>query len=156
MTSKAEKAKRWSARGLRLLAYASFIIFPVGAVLEKFPVWVDKIGVGASLGFGGLLIGIILAWTLRNALGAWLQKLLGGFVWSQSKFWCGGTVILLILNAVGEIVADILVVWIAGCIGMAVGTVLLLIAGRLARPAKPEETKGGVTDGADPAEQNNR
>lgn len=156
MTSKAEKAKRWTARCLRLLAYVSFLAFPVWAVLDKFPLWVDKSGAAAAIGAGGVLIGIILAWTLRNALAAWLQKLLGGFAWSQSKFWCGGTVILLILNAVGGIVADLLVVWIAGCIGMAVGTALLLIAGRLARPAKPEETKGGVTDGADPAEPSNR
>lgn len=150
MTSKAEKAKRWSARILKLLAYISFVAFPIWAVTEKFPLWVEKSGVAASLGVGGLLIGIILAWTLRNALAAWLQRVLGGFAWSQSKFWCGGTVILLILNAVGEVVADLLVVWIFGCIGMAVGTVLLLIANKL---DKEQKEKGGMTDGADSAEQ---
>ena len=117
----------WVSFVLKFLAYTAFIACPVSAVLFKFPLWKEEGGIFATLGVGTLLIGIIVLWTIRNFLADWVQRNLGGFAWSQSRFWVGGTVILLILNTIGSIVADLLTIWLAGCVGLLIGTVLLTI-----------------------------
>lgn len=148
MTSNSDKYKKWIYRSLLVLAYVSYVFFPIYAVLQKYPFWKEEGGVFASLGIGAMLIGIILAWTARNALSVWVEKYLGKFVWSQSKFWVGGTIILLVLNTVGNIVSDLLTIWIWGCIGMGLGMILTMIAKYL--------KKGETQDGTDTATQDNR
>ena len=139
MTSKAT----WIYRSLLVLAYVCYIAFPCYAVLTKYPFWKEEGGIFASLGIGAMLIGIIVAWTLRNALSVWVEKFMGKFVWSQSKFWIGGTIILLVLNTIGNIISDLLVIWIWGCVGMGVGMVLTIIA---------KKVKGVASDGEDSSE----
>ena len=132
--------RRWIARGLKVLAFTVNILFPAWAVMDKFPVWKEERGLLASLGVGALIIGVIVAWTARNALAAWVKRMLGDFAYAQSAFWLGGVVILLILNAVAGLVADLLTVWIAGTAGMLAGTAILWAAKRVS---------GGAENGTD-------
>ena len=141
------KIKIGVARSLKVFAYISYMAFPIYAIAGKFPMWREEGGIFASLGVGAMLIGVILAWTLRNALSAWTERVFGKFVWSQTKFWIGGTLILLVLNAIGNIISDLLTVWIWGCVGMGVGMLLSMIAKMLERSIVNAENTSEPTNG---------
>lgn len=122
-----EKSRKWAARGMHIGAYATFILCPISAVVAKFPLWKEQGGLMASLGVGSLVISVIVAFTLRNFFADWIRRRFGGFAWDQSKFWIGGTIVLLVLNMIGNIISDLLTVWLAGTCGMLVGTILLVL-----------------------------
>ena len=130
-TTGRKRCRKWATKGLHVGAYATFILCPVSAVIAKFPLWKEQGGLMASLGTGTLVIGVIVAFTLRNLLSEWIKERFGGFAWSQSQFWIGGTIVLMILNTIAGVISDLLTVWLAGTCGLLAGALMLQLEKKL-------------------------
>lgn len=119
-----------------ILRFAAFTVsagLPVGAIIDKFPLWSKSEGVSVSIGSGAILIAVVAAITFRKVIFAWIKDKLGLNACPPVVFWGIGFIALLGLGKITTIINDLTTVCIAGLVGSGLGYFLVLAAGVIER-----------------------
>lgn len=114
-----------------LLKIASIVIscaFPIWAICEKFPIWVDNHGTGRSVGAGIILIGIVLLIVFRRTVFDFIKDHLDLKHAPPLTVWLVMLVIAYIMVYIGEFMRDLTTVLWMGFIGCVIGTGLTYLS----------------------------
>lgn len=102
--------------------------FPLWAVIEKFPLWVETHGVGRSIGTGGIIGGIIALVIFRDAIVAYFKEKFKNIHTPKITWWIVALIITYVLLYICKFLSDLsLILWM-GLLGSVIGT-LMTVAG---------------------------
>ena len=125
MTTKNRKRLYW------LLKIASVLVsclFPIWAICEKFPIWVDNHGTGRSVGAGLILIGIVLLIIFRKTVFDFIKDKFNLKHAPPLMVWLVMLIIAYILIYIGEFMRDMTTMLWMGFIGCVIGTFLTYLS----------------------------
>lgn len=134
MTEKKRKLYYW---GLKSAGVISSCLFPMYAIYEHFPLWVEESGAGRSIGSGLIIGAMVLIAVFRKTVFAYLSEKFQGKNAPPIAIW----VVLLIgaytLVYINSFLLDLITVLWMGLLGCGIGTGMNAIA----------DNKFGGTDG---------
>lgn len=113
------------------LKVASILIscfFPILAVVEKFPVWVNDHGQGKSIGVGAIIIMVAVTIIFRKSVFGYLSDKFKLKHAPPLFIWMALLVVSYILIFINTFVKDLTVVLWMGVLGCAIGTALTYVA----------------------------
>lgn len=113
------------------LKIASIIIscaLPIWAICERFPIWTEAHGTEKTIGFGVILIGIVLVIIFRKTVFDFMRDRLNLKHAPPLIVWCIMLVISYILVYIGDVMKDMAIVFWMGFIGCAIGTFLTYLS----------------------------
>ena len=103
-------------------------LFPIWAILEKFPLWKENHGAGRSIGAGGILILIVLIIVFRKAVFGFFAERLKLRHAPPLAIWLIMLLTSYILMYISKFLYDMNSVFWMGLVGCAIGTLLTFIA----------------------------
>lgn len=113
--------------------------FPVFAILEKFPLWVEREGANRSAGVGIILMAIVMLIIFRKAVFEFIAEKLNLKHAPPITVWIACLIASYILIYIGNFMEDMSVVFWMGLVGCAIGNVLTFIANRFVAEEKTDE-----------------
>jgi len=125
LTQKQRKALYWV---FKLLGVAISCAFPIWAICEKFPLWVDKHGAGHSVGVGAILILVVVFAIFRRTIFDYIRDKINLRHAPPLALWLVMLIIAYVLIFIGNFMRDLTTVLWMGLIGCAIGTLFTFIA----------------------------
>lgn len=130
MTARKRKVLFWVFKLAGILVSCGL---PIWAICEKFPVWAEDHGKGASFGVGLILIAIVLIVVFRRTVFKFIEDHLDLKHAPPLMVWLVMLVISYTLVFLGEFMRDLTTVFWLGLIGCAIGTFLTYMSERFNR-----------------------
>ena len=121
MTESTRKKLYW---GLKILSILISCAFPIWAICEKFPLWKEVQGTPHTVGFGIILVGIVLLVVFRRTVFHFIRDRLDIKHAPPLTIWLVFLVIAYIMIFIGNFMSDLTTVLWMGFIGCIVGTFL--------------------------------
>ncbi len=137
MTLQKRKVLYWT---FKLLGIFIACAFPIWAVLERFPLWVEEHGTGHTVSVGVILIAIVLLIIFRKTVFSFITERFNLHHAPPLAIWIGMLVVCYIFIYIGNFMTDMSSVCWMGFIGCAIGTVFTYISERF-------DTKEVTSDG---------
>lgn len=103
-------------------------LFPIWAIVERYPIWTEEHGVGRSLGAGGILIFIVLVVVFRKSIFNFLRDRFNLKHAPPLAIWLVMLVVSYVLMYIAKFLYDMTFVFWMGFIGCAIGTFMTFIA----------------------------
>lgn len=125
MTVKKRKAWFW---GLKSAGIVSSCLFPLFAIYEHFPIWVEENGAGKSLGSGLIIGAIVLLAVFRKTVFAYLGEKFKGKNAPPITIWIVLLICAYLLVYINSFLMDLITVLWMGLVGCGIGTGLNAIA----------------------------
>ena len=141
MTEKKRKTLYWI---FKLEALLASCLLPIWSIVERYPIWTEKHGVGKSIGAGGILIFIVLIVVFRRTIFDFLRDRFHLKHAPPLSIWLSLIAISYVLAYIGKFLYDMTFVFWMGFIGCAIGTFLTFIAEN--RFGKDIDTNGRITE----------
>lgn len=136
MTPKKRKILYWS---FKIAGIIISCIFPIWAIIDKFPLWIDEHGTGRTVGVGVILIVIVLLVVFRKTVFNFLRDKLDLKHAPPLAIWFVALAIAYTIIFVGNFMKDMTIVLWMGLIGCAIGTVLTFVSNRFSDKKKKEK-----------------
>ena len=134
MTEKKRKLYYW---GLKSAGILSSCLFPLYAIYEHFPLWVEKNGAGQSVGSGLIIGAMVLVAVFRKTVFAYLSEKFKGKNAPPIAIWVVLLIAAYTLVYINAFLLDLITVLWMGLLGCGIGTGMNAIA----------DNKFGGTDG---------
>lgn len=112
----------------KIIGVAVSCLFPIWAICEKFPLWVEKNGAGSSIGVGAILILVVLLIIFRRTIFDYIRDKIDLKHAPPLAVWLVFLVISYMLVFLGNFMQDMTTVFWMGLLGCAIGTVFTFIA----------------------------
>ena len=118
------------AAGLNILSFVVMLGLPLWIVTEKFPVQKSEGGILAALGFGGVVMGVIVFFTFKSYIVAYAAEKLGAIsagvknMFGLSAF----TAVCVALEKSATLLGSLTSVFFWSALGSALGVLLQFIA----------------------------
>ena len=125
MTAKKRKAWFW---GLKSAGIVCSCLFPLFAIYEHFPIWVEENGTGKSLGSGLIIGAIVLLAVFRKTVFAYLGEKFKGKNAPPITIWIVLLICAYLLIYINSFLMDLITVLWMGLVGCGIGTGLNAIA----------------------------
>ena len=125
MTAKKRKAWFW---GLKSAGVVTSCLFPLFAIYEHFPIWVEENGTGKSLGSGLIIGAIVLLAVFRKTVFAYLGEKFKGKNAPPITIWIVLLICAYLLIYINSFLMDLITVLWMGLVGCGIGTGLNAIA----------------------------
>lgn len=125
MTEKKRKAWYW---GLKAAGVTSSCLFPLYAIYEHFPLWVENNGAARSLGSGLIIGAIVLVAIFRKTVFAYLGEKFKGKNAPPITVWIVLLIVAYLLIYINTFLLDLITVLWMGLLGCGIGTGLNSIA----------------------------
>jgi hypothetical protein len=122
-----KKRKAWFW-GLKSAGIVSSCLFPLFAIYEKFPMWVEESGAGRSLGSGMIIGAMVLLAVFRKTVFAYLSEKLKGKNAPPITIWIVLLICAYLLIYINSFLMDLITVLWMGLLGCGIGTGLNAIA----------------------------
>jgi hypothetical protein len=124
-TKKRNKILYWV---FKVLAIFVSCIFPIWAVLEKFPVWETSYGAERSVGAGAIIILTVLVVVFRKTVFEFITEKFNIKHAPPMVVWLVLLIISYVLIYLGEFLRDLTTVLWMGLLGCAIGTAFTFVA----------------------------
>lgn len=124
-TEKRNKILYWV---FKVGAVAISCIFPIWAVLEKFPLWETTYGTERSVGTGAIIILIVLVVIFRKTVFEFISEKFNIKHAPPMVVWLVLLIVSYVLIYIGDFLRDLTTVLWMGLLGCAVGTALTFVA----------------------------
>jgi hypothetical protein len=130
------------AVALNILSFVVMLGLPLWIVTEKFPVQKSEGGILAALGFGGIVMGVIVFFTFKKYIVAYATDKLGEISAGVTLtfIWAALTAVCVALAKSATLLDNLTSVFLWSTIGAAAGVVLQTVAKILKERAKDGET----------------
>jgi hypothetical protein len=130
------------AVALNILSFVVMLGLPLWIVTEKFPVQKSEGGILAALGFGGIVMGVIVFFTFKKYIVAYATDKLGAISAGVTLtfIWAALTAVCVALAKSATLLDNLTSVFLWSTIGAAAGVVLQTVAKILKERAKDGET----------------
>ena len=125
MTEKQRKTRYWA---LKISSIIVSCLFPLYAIWEHFPIWVEESGSARSLGSGVIIAALVVFVVFKNTVVDYIKEKFKGRGVPPMTIWIVLLVIVYILIYINKFLIDLTVVLWMGLIGCTIGTVLTYIA----------------------------
>lgn len=125
MTDKKRKKFYWT---FKLASVIISCLFPIWAILEKFPIWREKHGIIHTIGIGGVLILFVVLVIFRRTIFNFFRDRLNLKHAPPLTIWLVLLIISYIMVFLGSVMQDMTTVFWMGLIGCGIGTFLTYIA----------------------------
>lgn len=122
-----KKRKAWFW-GLKSAGIVSSCLFPLFAIYEHFPIWVEENGAGKSLGSGLIIGAIVLLAVFRKTVFAYLSEKFKGKNAPPITIWIVLLICAYLLIYINSFLMDLITVLWMGLVGCVIGTGLNAIA----------------------------
>jgi TRAP-type uncharacterized transport system fused permease subunit len=122
-----KKRKAWFL-GLKSAGIVSSCLFPLFAIYEHFPIWVEENGAGKSLGSGLIIGAIVLLAVFRKTVFAYLSEKFKGKNAPPITIWIVLLICAYLLVYINSFLMDLITVLRMGLVGCGIGTGLNAIA----------------------------
>lgn len=122
-----KKRKAWFW-GLKSAGILSSCLFPLYAIYEHFPLWVEESGAGKSLGSGLIIGGLVLLAVFRKTVFAYLSEKLKGKNAPPIAIWVVLLLLAYTIIYINTFLLDLITVLWMGLLGCCIGTGLNSIA----------------------------
>lgn len=131
------------AVALNILSFVVMLGLPLWIVTEKFPVQKSEGGILAALGFGGIVMGVIVFFTFKNYIVAYATEKLGAISAGVTLMfiWSAFTAVCIALAKSATLLDNLTSVFFWSAVGSAVGVVLQFIAKIIKEKPRNEETE---------------
>lgn len=136
MTTKKRNALYWVFKVASVLISC---VFPVVAICERFPVWIETHGTGRSISTGGILIAIVLLVIFRKTVFSAIKERMKLKHTPPIVGWIVMLVASYAILHVCQFLADIIMVFWMGFFGCGLGTILSMVAEFCFRKEKGDE-----------------
>lgn len=137
-TKRGHKYLFWIFKTLSVIVSCAF---PVFAILEKFPIWVEASGMSRSAMVGVILIVIVMFIIFRKAVFDFIKDKIDLKHAPPITVWITCLIVSYVLVYIGNFMADLAIVFWMGLIGCVIGNVLTFFANRFAAAEVTEEKK---------------
>lgn len=124
-TEKRNKILYWA---FKVAAIVASCLFPVWAVLEKFPMWEMSYGVERSVGAGAIIILIVLVVIFRKMVFEFIAEKVNIKHAPPMVVWLVLLIISYVLMYIGDFLKDLTTVLWMGLLGCAIGTGLAFVS----------------------------
>lgn len=114
----------WGFKGGGIVSACAF---PLWAICEKFPLWTESHGTGASVGAGGIIAAIVFLVVFRKTVFNYLKERLKLKHAPPMMIWVVMIAISYVLMFISNFLYDITTVFWMGLLGCGVGTILTFI-----------------------------
>lgn len=121
------KRKAWFW-GLKSAGIVCSCLFPLFAIYEKFPIWVEENGAGRSLGSGLIIGAMVILAVFRKTVFAYLSEKFKGKNAPSMTIWVVPLLLSYIIVYINAFILDLITVLWMGLLGSGIGTVLNAIA----------------------------
>lgn len=125
MTEKKRKIWYW---GLKSAGVVSSCLFPLFAIYEHFPMWVETSGAGKSLGSGLIIGAMVLIAVFRKTVFSYLGEKLKGKNAPPITIWIVLLISAYLLAYINSFLLDLITVLWMGLLGCGIGTGMNAIA----------------------------
>lgn len=125
MTEKKRKIGYW---GFKLSSILVSCLFPLYAVYEHFPMWVEECGSARSLGSGIIISAIVILIIFRKTVFDYISEKVKGKHAPPITVWGVLLIVTYILIYINKFLMDLAVVLWMGLVGCLAGTALTWIA----------------------------
>lgn len=125
MTEKKRKILYWC---FKITSVLISCILPIWAILEKFPMWVEKNGTGNSVGAGLILSAIVLLIVFRKSVFNFIRDRVKLNNAPPIVIWIALLVCSYLLVWLSDVLKDMNIIFWMGLIGCGIGTILTFIA----------------------------
>lgn len=125
MTMQKRKALFWSFKILSILVSCSL---PIWAICERFPLWTEAHGTGRTVGFGVILVAIVLLIIFRRTVFDFIKERFDLRHAPPLAVWLILLVVSYVFVYLGEVMRDLTTVLWMGLIGCGIGTGLTYIS----------------------------
>jgi predicted RND superfamily exporter protein len=136
MTPKKRKILYWS---FKIAGIIISCIFPIWAIIDKFPLWIDEHGTGRTVGVGVILIVIVLLVVFRKTVFNFLRDKLDLKHAPPLAIWFVALAIAYTIIFIGNFMKDMTIVLWMGLIGCTIGTALTFVSNRFADKKKEKD-----------------
>lgn len=127
----------------KILSVLVSIALPIWAIVDKFPLISVKEGAGKTIGFGAILILIVIVIVFRKAVFEFIAEKLDIKHAPPLVIWLVLIVISYVLLYLGNLMHEMSIVFWMGFIGCAIGNVLTYISQRFAEPKEEKSEVSG-------------
>jgi hypothetical protein len=127
MTEKKSKRLYW------LFKFAGILIscvLPIWAICEKFPLWTEEHGTGASIGIGAILILVVVLIIFKRTVFYFIRDHFDLKHAPPLTVWIVMIVLSYLLVYLGAIMKDMTTVFWMGFVGCCIGTALTYVSER--------------------------
>lgn len=114
--------------GLKSAGVLSSCLFPLWAIFEHFPLWVQSNGAGRSVGSGLIIGAIVLVAVFRKTVFAYIGEKMKGKNAPPITIWIVLLISTYILMYINSFLVDLVTVFWMGLLGSGIGTGLNSIA----------------------------
>lgn len=123
----------------KVLSIILSCVFPVWAIVAKFPLWKEAYGTGRSVGTGMILIGIVALVVFRKTVFSFLGEKCHLKHSPPIVVWIISLIAAYALLLVASFLQDLIVVLWMGLLGCAIGSVLTFIGEEFFMKEKEEK-----------------
>lgn len=127
MSERKRKTLFWLFKLLGILVACAF---PIWAILERFPLWVEEHGTGHTVSVGVILVCITLLIVFRNAVFEFIKDRFNLKHAPSLKAWFAILIVAYIFVFIGDFMRDLTTICWMGVIGALIGTFLTYISGK--------------------------
>lgn len=131
------------AAGLNVLSFVVMLGLPLWIVTEKFPVQKSEGGILAALGFGGVVMGVIVFFTFKNYIVAYATEKLGAISAGVKNMFVlsAFTAVCVALEKSATLLGSLTSVFFWSALGSALGVLLQFIAKIIKEKGKDGEAE---------------
>lgn len=123
----------------RLSGIITACLCPIYAVIEHFPIWLERNGTGRTLGVGAILILIILAVVFRKTVINYFREKFKTHTFPPVMGWIVLLCIAYVLQFINAFIIDMTAVFWAGLVGGLIGSFFMWLADRIKRKGELNE-----------------
>lgn len=131
-----KKRKFWYAT-LKVASLLASCLFPLYAIYEHFPIWVENNGSTHSLGTGTIIAAIVILIIFKSTVFSYLKEKFEGKHFPPVTIWIVLLVVVYVLIYINKFLIDLTTILWMGLLGCSIGTLLTYIADH--KFAKKEE-----------------
>lgn len=134
------KVKYWI---FTILSFVLSAVPPVVAVLQKFPIWAEKINPTYTIGIGAVLAVIVILICFRKTLIPVIKEKIGIKSIPPVFIWVAGLATVIVFEKINTFMTDIKVVVFAGLVGSALGWICSFVSSFYDKKIKEVSGKNG-------------
>lgn len=138
-----KKRKIWYGV-FKVSGFLTSCLFPLYAIYEHFPIWVENSGSSHSLGSGVIIAAIVLLIIFKSTVFSYLKEKLGGKHFPPITIWIVLLVVVYVLIYINKFLIDLTTILWMGLVGCLIGTILTYIADHKFAKKDEEVTNGRI------------
>lgn len=137
MTEKKRKRLYWLFKTLGIVISCAL---PIWTICDRFPLWTDNYGTTRTVGFGVILIAIVMVIIFRRTVFDFIRDHYNLNHAPPLAVWLVMLIVSYILVYIGEVMRDMTSVFWMGLIGCGIGTVCTFVSEKFNdKDVKPNE-----------------